>query len=144
MSGPNKNPLEGMDSGKISIALKELMNNPAAMEGLQRRIAGALTGSGGSSTSASSSAPKSEQETKEDLRRKLREKIHQKSMGRAPKDVRMKEQMKQIKDAVPMARESGINTQNLGEILSQVGGVSKEQKKALQKEMGKFLDKEDK
>ncbi len=142
MSGPNKNPLEGMDSGKISIALKELMNNPAAMEGLQRRIAGALTGSGGSS--GAPSAPKTEQETKEDLRRKLREKIHQKSMNRAPKDIRMKEQMKQIKDAVPMARESGINAQNLGEILSQVGGVSKEQKKALQKEMGKFLEKEDK
>ncbi len=140
MSAPNKNPLEGMDSGKISIALKELMNNPAAMEGLQRRIAGALTGSGGSS--GAPSAPKTEQETKEDLRRKLREKIHQKSMNRAPKDIRMKEQMKQIKDAVPMARESGINAQNLGEILSQVGGVSKEQKKALQKEMEKFLDKE--
>ncbi len=124
-----------LDNGKISVALKELMNNPAALEGLQKRIAGALTGS-----APETAVPK--EESKEDLRKKLREKIRQKSMGRAPKDVRMKEQMNQIKDAVPMARESGINAGNLAEILSQVGGVSKEQKKALQKEMGKFLEKD--
>ncbi len=124
-----------LDNGKISVALKELMNNPAALEGLQKRIAGALTGS-----APETAVPK--EESKEDLRKKLREKIRQKSMGRAPKDVRMKEQMNQIKDAVPMARESGINADNLAEILSQVGGVSKEQKKALQKEMGKFLEKD--
>ena len=128
-----------LDNGKISVALKELMNNPAALEGLQKRIAGALSGS--APPSASSSSP-NENLSKEDLRKKLREKIHQKSMSRAPKDVRMKEQMNHIKDAVPMARESGINAGNLAEILGQVGGVSKEQKKALQKEMGKFLDKE--
>lgn len=132
MSAPN------LDNGKISVALKELMNNPVALEGLQKRIAGALTGS----VPPSSSSSPNENLSKEDLRKKLREKIHQKSMGRAPKDVRMKEQMNHIKDAVPMARESGINAGNLAEILSQVGGVSKEQKKALQKEMGKFLDKE--
>jgi hypothetical protein len=127
-----------LDNGKISVALKDLMNNPAALEGLQKRIAGALTGS-----APEGLAPKKEENlSREDLRKKLREKIHQKSMGRAPKDVRMKEQMNQIKDAVPMARESGINAGNLAEILGQVGGVSKEQKKALQKEMGKFLEKD--
>ena len=124
-----------LDNGKISVALKELMNNPAAMENLQKKIAGALTGS-----APETSLPK--EESKEDIRKKLREKIRQKSMARAPKDIRMKEQINHIKDAVPMARESGINAGNLAEILSQVGGVSKEQKKALQKEVGKFLEKD--
>ncbi len=123
-----------MDPNKLSFDLKSLMNNPGAMEGLQKMIQQNLV---------NDMVPKKKmtpEEEREENRRKLREAIRQKSLGRQSKDARMKEQMKVLEKSSPFASQ-GIENMDIKKVVNSMVS-DPHQKKVLAREMEKYIEKE--
>ncbi len=128
----NQNP----NSNKMSLDLKELMNNPEAMRNIQNMLQQNFT------SDISKSKPKTKEEAREEAHRKLREKINQQSLQRQPKNVQMKEQMKMIEKNTSFMKD-GLENMNVKEVVNSMVSDPK-QRKRVANEFEKYIEKEKK